>query len=451
MRCRRMGGTGRLVGWRVPAVVLATLALVAVACVDEPGPPPKPTLNDDWPGVGIGGQNQDGHTEYRSSSGTNGEWFATGQMVIDLDENQVLTARTDVHRWAGSGDNTIAGTQVLEPTFYAPPFAGGGMGRPRAVSGPHLGDEVLLVGPSTLGGSDNQLFVLDDATWVVAGMLEFPPQESIVAFSDHHVVFRGHTVGAPFHVLDLTRTGNSITVSQGATFQPPAFWEDTGLTNGPIGGTIVGDVFVGTAGSWDPDDRQAAVFTAELAPGTAVVHEGDTLQVSGYSLRSVSADLDGDELRVAMALTGDNDSFVQIERQDGEQGWVLEATLRLPSDLPDVADGVMFPNSVALDGDLLVIGERGIELPGTAMVGTRYSAVISAFERDEVGSWHHVASLLPGPDGVTGSDEGARTLDGLSAAGGHVVATANAWINDAGDVPYGVGTWGEIWYFTRPG
>ena len=119
--------------------------------------------------------------------------------------------------------------------------------------------------------------------------------------------------------------------------------------------------------------------------------------------------LDGDRLAVGTSATS-SDSVYVFERDAGGPGqWGHVATLQ-PSD----GDGVRFGSAIAIDGDLIVVGDywKPIgEADGAAYV----------FERDPAGGWYETA-ILSGSDADGNDDFGVA----LAAEEGTIVVGAKS-------------------------
>jgi hypothetical protein len=164
------------------------------------------------------------------------------------------------------------------------------------------------------------------------------------------------------------------------------------------------------------------VFRASGNVWTPVLSLAGTPSSPTSYARTLAAD-DGPTVdRIAMGPQSDTIGSLAVEvYADTGSGFALEQTLLAPTNGdPDIYSGALWANAIAMDGDLLAITSRGVEVPsaqvGHAAVKVGYVAIYR-----KGATWAREAEVPtfenPSPGGVTQS-----LPYRLQASGNHVAA-----------------------------
>lgn len=394
-----MGPTGRrrrIVG------AMGLVAALTAACVPDPAPAPR-WVTTRAPRVAT-------ETSVTNLLGawTSEDWAASTEYT-SVTGGGGTTAVIDFFPRSGPGNATL-GAPVQLPLTVGPSFAG--------VLG---GERVVGVGSAALV----ELFVLDGGAWVSGGVVTVPPEREMVALNDDWMVLRWVPMspGAPvgLDVWAVQVDGQTATATPYATLQPDDDWPASLATGfGSPSVALDGDLLaVGAQGMLEPVRGGVMVFRHDGTAWQEVYSGRATADDQAPFARSLAVD-DGATVD-RFAISPQTTSPVVEVWADSGAGFALEQSVACDPAGPDTFGGAFCGNAIALDGDLLAVSARGVNVPsatpGHDAVG---GAHVQLFRRGS--TWAREAEVPVYTDPAPGGIRSMYPLR-LQAAGNHVAVS----------------------------
>ena len=387
----------------------AAIGVVAAACGAPPAPPPTgPT----WDATQIARTVTPSSITNHLGAWTDDEWFATLRVSSPIGSGPGPGAELLFFPRGGSDGEDLGAPQTVAPSIDP------------SIVGP-VGESVV-----GLGGSGAIEFFREDAgTWSSIGTFALAAGQQYLALTDDWLVLRtisfdsGAVTAVQAYPLDVS--GPSVVVGAPQSVPPDPSWssalqEGFGARAALDGGVLA----VAARGASEP-----------APPGVRVFRDVGGVWVPQLSLGGVTGGPEqfGEGLAVddgavvdRIAL-GARDAFGQPSRvevfADDGGGFVADSVVERDASEPDTFDGALFGASVALEGPLLAVSGRGVEVP-TADPGVDPVTVadVQLFRwagPSPGGAWQREAaiptSVVPAPTGVVSAAPFA-----LQAAADHV-------------------------------
>jgi len=420
----------RVVRRSMLALGLAGIGVVATACPPPQTPPPPPPPAPVWTAHHAGGPAVSGVTQQAGVIGTTEGWY--GEVTLQTGDVEASPVVSLFPRTEPDG-NALGAPEVLAPSV------------PVSTLGPGLlSDHVLLVGSGGMGGWNGQFFRESGGEWAPAGLFGLGLGETPKVLTDTMLVVSvGGGPTASLKVYDLPSTRDVVPVLA-QTLTAPTGWGPNAEQSFGARVAAEGDVLV--AGAIDTVGRVG--IYRRISGQFALEHVLSGPNAYG---QSVAVDDLGATERVAIgALDAPNPGHVEVYRSSGSLGttWTLEANLTQPATLADNDAGRNFGDRVALDGSLLVVGERTVSIapgPGNTPRATFASSV---FHLATSAGWAYEASLEPltvplDTDGLN------RGMPSVIVARNHVVGTNVVSLPTPGCTFFCFAARTEAWRFDR--
>lgn len=258
---------------------------------------------------------------------------------------------------SGPGNSTLGAPQRLTPSVSP------------SIAGP-IGEHIIGVPGSLNGVAAIEFFVNTAGTWAGAGTFTLPLGTQVAALDDRWLVIRDTPmspgVDARVHVYPLTLSGSTVVVGTHTSLEPDPTWPAPLREGfGGPGAAIDGDLLaVGAQGQFSPTPGGALVFRATGGVWSPVLSLGAAPQSPNLFARSLAVDDGATVDRVALGPQSDGIPTVDVYADTGS-GFVLEQTIVRDTNDPDEYQGLLFGNSLSIDGDLLAITARAVLVPST--------------------------------------------------------------------------------------
>lgn len=324
---------------------------MAAACAPDPVTPPSPT----WVTTHVARTTTPTSVTNYVGAWTSTDWAST--LEITTPNAGGGTATLHFFPRSGPGNSVLGAPQSLTPAVSP------------SIMGP-IGDRLVGLAGSQNGLGAVEFFRLTAGTWSSAGVSVFPADQQVAALNDDWLVTRSVPVnpGADAHVYvhAVDTSGPTVTLGAPVTLDPDPAWPlvlREGFA-GP-GAAIDGDLLiVGAQGQFGPTPGGARVFRATAGVWSPVVSLGASPPGPNAFGRALAVDDGATVDRVALGPQSDTTPVVEVYADTGS-GFVLEQTITRNIADPDIYSGALFGNAIGLDGDLLAITSRGIEVPSS--------------------------------------------------------------------------------------
>ena len=392
--------------------VLAAVVAIGLAAAACGPPPPPPPAGPTWDATQIPRTVAPSSITNHLGAWTDDDWFATLRVSSPI----------------GSGTGPSAELLVFPRTGPD----GAGLGTPQEIT-PSI--DPSLVGPVGesvigLGGSGAFEFFREDAgTWSSIGTFALAEGQQYLALTDDWLVLRtisfdsGAVTAVQAHPLDVS--GPSVVVGPPQSVLPDPSWSSALQEGFGARAALDGGVLAVAA-------RGAS---APAPPGVRVFRDVGGVWVPQLSLGGVTGGPEqfgeglavDDGAAVDRIALGVRDAFGQPSRvevfADDGGGFVADSVVERDASESDTFDGALFGASIALEGPLLAVSGRGVEVPTADPAADPVTvADVQLFRSTSTvpgDAWQREAaiptSVVPAPTGVISAVPFA-----LQAAANHV-------------------------------
>lgn len=379
--------------------VFTALALVATACPTPPTGGGGPV----WTAHHAGGPAAAGITPQASAMGTTAGWY-----VEFNGDNSGAPSTVSIYPRTGTNGDSLGTAQTF--TAGAIGFGGG-----------FLSDHILITGPTPTSAGALQFFAEAAGTWSAAGTLALASDQRVVALSDDTLVLLtgDGASAAVISVYDVAIVAGVVTPTLSTTFISPVAWGTAYRENFGLSTSLDGDVLA-VASRDIATNGPGKVAIYRRTTGVWALETSLTGTANQFGRRVAIDDLGATE-RLAVGVL-DSPAQGSVEMYSAAAGsWSLDTTINPPG-VTDTFGGTEFGDSVALDGNLLVVGVHQEPIADTVGGDPRSIIYHSVFHLDS-GVWTYETSLkaLSSP---LDPDDLNRGMLSVVVAGGHVVGTS---------------------------
>ena len=408
------------------ALALATAGLSVVATACPPTEVPSEPIG--WTSAFTGSPG-----DWAVTVGTTTNWHAEFRLPAGASAGSIV-----IQPRTGSNGDTLGPAQVI---------SGLPVNMGVDASGPSglLTDQILLTRVALSSPSEFQFVVNNSGTWSVGSAFTLPLGERVRAVSDTALV-TSTMPPVSVKVYPVAIAGGAASLGAAQVLAPPASWPTSTMVGGQVAhegdviavsgvpsagsGTSLVGLFRNTGGTWSAEQTLSSPGEVQFGSNLAIDDRGATERLA-VGVRSSGPGIAG---RVETFT-----SSVAV--------WSPEATINPPSGVADSSNGTFFSATLALDGDLMVVGSAAGTYPAATAGGADRTLMVQlAFAHSGAG-WAFDEALRPVPG--TDADSSARDVRNVVVAGTHVATTAIVAIPPAPPANPSPSQRIEAWRFDR--
>ncbi|MFN8051375.1 MAG: hypothetical protein U0Q22_08070 [Acidimicrobiales bacterium] len=367
---------------RVPSLLAALVVgplLAATACVPDAPAAPR------WVSTRAARVTSPGTTVNLIGAWTDADWAASLELTSVTGGGGGVSLKFFPRSGA---DNSVLGspqsvTPTVSPTLLGP-----------------IGEHIVALGGSTAV----EFFRQTAGVWGSAGTFALPTDMQLAAMDDRWMVLRSIALNpgteGRVEVYSVDASGPTVTVTLATTLTSDPAWplalrEGFGSPWISLDGNLM---VVAAQGMFTPTPGGARVFRAVGGVWGAVASLGAAPGGPNQFAAAAAVDDGATVDRLALSPTPVSPAPPTVDvYADTGAGFVLEQSLSRDTADPDSFSGLLFGNTIALDGDVLAVTARGVKVPsaevGHADVGVGY---VQMFHRTTVGAtstWQREAEV----------------------------------------------------------